>query len=244
MEIGNRLSRLKKHQFWAIAVTIGLHVVLLGWLLFSNLVARREQEEYELLLEAIKEQKKTMEQVEESVKEKAAKAVQEILTHTPSKILEEGEKETEQTTEELEKAFQEKTVEEPQETLSAEKYKAPEMKSRKEEMEDEVSEADKKKTVFYVGKSSVSYFLSNRYRIKLPIPIYQCKGGGQVEVAITVDGLGKVIEAEIVKHRSSSASTCMKEAALQAALTSVFSKNKQIDVEQKGRIVYKFVPQD
>lgn len=245
METGSRQKRFRKHQLWAIGITVFLHISLFGWLLFSNIVAHQKQEEYELLLEVLKEKKKeVMERQEESVKEQAEKAMEEILTHTPSKILEEGETEIEQTTEKLEQDYQEKVKEDAKAEVEAEKYKSPEIAKKKEVVDDGVSEEDKKKTIFYVGKSSVSYYLAERYRIKLPIPIYQCKGGGTVEVAIVVDRLGKVLEAEVIKRRSASASSCMKEAALQAALTSVFSKSKNAKEEQKGRIVYKFVPQN
>lgn len=246
MEIGKILKRFRKHELWAIGVTLALHIVILGWLLFTNLARVREQEEYELLLEAVKEQKEKLEKMEETVQEKAEKAVQEILTHTPSKMIEEGELENERTTEQLEEDFQEKVTEQEIQEKIVEEYRSPEIEpvAEKKEKDKSISEAEKQQHIFYVGKSSVAYYLKNRYRVKLPIPIYQCKGGGQVEVAIVVDRTGTVTEAKVVKQRSRSASDCMKEAALQAALTSVFSKDTKAKEEQQGRIVYKFVPQE
>ncbi len=85
--------------------------------------------------------------------------------------------------------------------------------------------------------------MAERYRVKLPIPVYKCEGAGVVEVAIWVNRKGMVTQAEVIKVRSNSASECMKNTALNAALTSSFSESKTALVSQKGRIVYQFAAQ-
>ena len=48
----------------------------------------------------------------------------------------------------------------------------------------------------YSGPSVVSYRLDGRKASHLKIPAYRCYGSGEVTVIITVDNLGKVINAK------------------------------------------------
>jgi len=92
----------------------------------------------------------------------------------------------------------------------------------------------------YKGPSIVSYFLEGRVAISMPVPAYKCKSGGDVTVLIEVNRLGYVVSAE-VDAKNSSRDDCLHTAAIQAAMLARFSSSTLAN--QKGNIVYRFVPQ-
>lgn len=94
----------------------------------------------------------------------------------------------------------------------------------------------------YKGPSVVSYSLSGRKASRLSIPAYRCMGGGEVTVIITVDNAGNVTKARIYDDISSD-DTCLREFALRAARLSRFSSSPTAPLNQKGEIVYRFIPQ-
>jgi len=101
---------------------------------------------------------------------------------------------------------------------------------------------DSLKSTFYSGESSVSYNLIGRYALKMPIPVFQCYNGGKVVVNIIVNRSGKVINAEVVKSKSTNEES-LCEAALNAAYRAFFnSKNTEVQ-KQEGTITYNFVNQ-
>lgn len=95
----------------------------------------------------------------------------------------------------------------------------------------------------YRGPTRISYFLKDRFKVKLPIPIYTCPDGGSVTVEITVDTNGKVIDADVKAVESNTDDYCLKEAALKAAKKSTFTYNEDSPSEQKGTITYIFTSQ-
>ncbi|PVX52110.1 hypothetical protein C7377_0409 [Balneicella halophila] len=232
---------LKPHQYWAINVTLFFHVILFWFLFFVEMRKSAERLEYEL--ELAPEPNKESE-LEEKIKieERADAELKEMMTSEASKRLVRGEQTHEEVTTEV---LQEEFAELKKEQLKVSKEEKPQLTFEKTQdtIERKTEQKEERQTIFYVGKSRVEYFLAERYRVKLPIPVYQCEGGGTVEVAIAVNRKGVVVGAEVVKHRSRSASDCMHAAALHAALASVFSERPEAPVSQQGRIVYKFAPQ-
>jgi TonB family protein len=93
----------------------------------------------------------------------------------------------------------------------------------------------------YKGPSIMSYYLEGRTGIYLPIPAYKCLNGGDVTVLIEVNSLGYTVSATIDK-RNSSADECLHRAAIDAAERARFSTSQKSG-NQKGNIVYRFVPQ-
>lgn len=232
--------KLKQQQYWAIIVTLLFHAVLFWLLFFAEIGKFQKEKTYEIELDAapiedVKEQK------QEQIKAAAEQQLAEMLSNKAAKRGLRGEK-IKQTSQQLKEEFEErqqqsealfKTKNASQITFSEEKDTL-----KKEEK----TQKEKPQTVFFVGNSRVEYFLAERYRVKLPIPVYKCEGAGTVEVAISVNRMGMVVAAEVVKQRSN-ASECMREAALNAALTSEFSKHPQAAAIQYGRVVYKFAAQ-
>jgi hypothetical protein len=101
---------------------------------------------------------------------------------------------------------------------------------------------DSIKNVIYSGKSNIHYFLENRFHIRLPIPVYLAKSGGEIKVDIQVDRSGKVIKAEAKPDKFTN-DPMLTEYAIQAAERTVFNADTKAPVVQKGSITYKFVSQ-
>ena len=102
---------------------------------------------------------------------------------------------------------------------------------------------DSVKNVIYSGKSNIHYFLENRFHVRLPIPVYLAKSGGEVVVNIEVDRSGKVVKADVRSSKAASGDPMLTEYALQAAERTYFNSDNKAPGIQKGTITYKFVAQ-
>ena len=91
------------------------------------------------------------------------------------------------------------------------------------------------------GRVLVSYSLPGRTDVYLHTPAYQCEGGGEVTVAITVNRNGKVTAASLKETTTSS--NCINETAVTAARNSRFNVDGSAADRQSGTITYIFVPQ-
>lgn len=118
---------------------------------------------------------------------------------------------------------------------SAKKFQMPEATT-------EGQNRDSIKNVVYSGKSNIHYYLENRYHVRLPIPVYLAKSGGEIKVDIQVDRSGRVIKAE-VKSARASGDPMLAEYAVQAAENTQFNADNKAPSVQKGSITYKFVAQ-
>ena len=94
----------------------------------------------------------------------------------------------------------------------------------------------------YNGPSVLSYDLEGRKHLSLPLPVYQCLGGGDVTVQIEVNPRGYVTSA-LIQVPASVDNHCLYEAAKRAALRSRFTVDANAPANQKGNIVYRFIPQ-
>lgn len=104
------------------------------------------------------------------------------------------------------------------------------------------SREPEKKEKSYSGPSVLSWELSGRKAVKLPIPAYRCMGAGEVRVLIEVDPKGMVLSANI-DEASSSKDGCLRNFAVRAARLSKFSISESAPSRQSGNIVYKFIAQ-
>ena len=99
----------------------------------------------------------------------------------------------------------------------------------------------------YSGPSNVNYeFLEapyDRFKLYLPVPVYKCQGEGIVKVNIVVDQTGKVISAEPAIARDYADKDCLLEVARNYALKTRFEGKFNAPKNQKGYIVYTFIPQ-
>ena len=94
----------------------------------------------------------------------------------------------------------------------------------------------------YSGPSVLSYTLDGRKASHLRIPAYQCYGGGEVTVIITVDPSGRVLNAKVMDEVSST-DECLRNFAIRAARLSRFSSSRTAPARQTGEIVYRFIAQ-
>lgn len=101
---------------------------------------------------------------------------------------------------------------------------------------------DSIRNVVYSGKSNIHYFLENRYHLRLPVPIYLAKGGGQVVVDIQVNREGKVVRAD-ARASGRLEDPDLPQYAVAAAEQTLFNAEPKAPAIQKGTITYNFVPQ-
>lgn len=94
----------------------------------------------------------------------------------------------------------------------------------------------------YKGPSVLHWSLDGRSAFHLPIPVYKCRGGGDVTVMIMVGRNGYVKSAAIVDG-SSVGDECIRNAALAAARRSRFSVSDRAPQPQTGQITYRFIRQ-
>lgn len=110
--------------------------------------------------------------------------------------------------------------------------------------EEEINKEEKedKKENEYSGPTNVTYYLENRSKRYLPIPVYTCKGGGQVVVNIVVNQKGDVIGTSI-SDESDTRDNCLIETAIKYAARSTFNMDYDAEPRQSGYIMYEFIPQ-
>jgi TonB family protein len=68
----------------------------------------------------------------------------------------------------------------------------------------------------YSGPVTASFNMKGREPMDNPIPTYRCKTNGVVVVLVTIDELGKVVDARI-QEGASSANTCLREESVKYA---------------------------
>lgn len=91
------------------------------------------------------------------------------------------------------------------------------------------------------GRVTVSFSLTDPVRTRryLEVPAYQCEGGGEVVVGITVNPSGEVVAAKIV----SGGDDCMRESCVGAHAIRFFNIDDSAPARQSGTITYLFIPQ-
>jgi hypothetical protein len=94
----------------------------------------------------------------------------------------------------------------------------------------------------YTGPTNVTFYLENRFKQYLPIPVYTCKGGGLVVVNIEVNQKGNVISTSI-SGDSETNDECLMETAIKYASRTKFNSDFNAVPRQKGYIMYQFIPQ-
>lgn len=106
-------------------------------------------------------------------------------------------------------------------------------KEKDDEKEDKVSN--------FQGATYISYFLKDRYKMKIPVPTYRCETSGKVIIEIVVNRDGSVISYKIAS--SSSQDYCLQESAIRSVKKSRFNQNYDAPLKQRGTITYIFEAQ-
>ncbi len=94
----------------------------------------------------------------------------------------------------------------------------------------------------YRGPTRVYYDLKDRIHEELSLPVYKCQSGGRVVLEIIVGSDGRVLSADVLRDESSTDDNCLYEAALKAALKSIFNPISA-SIQQKGSLTYIFAAQ-
>lgn len=101
---------------------------------------------------------------------------------------------------------------------------------------------DSIKNIIYAGESNIKYYLTNRYHVSLPVPVYLAQGGGTVIVDIKVDQQGRVVEAVARQNRSVRDKQIFLYAQ-EAASRTRFNADSGAPSMQEGTIHYTFIAQ-
>lgn len=107
--------------------------------------------------------------------------------------------------------------------------------------ETETEEKAKDEPSNFKGATYISYFLKDRYKMKIPIPTYRCETSGKVSIDIVVNQKGKVVSYSISEQ--SSLDDCLRKAALSSVMNAKFNQNFDAPAKQKGSIAYIFEAQ-
>lgn len=94
----------------------------------------------------------------------------------------------------------------------------------------EAKEGEKESGVKQKGSVLISYWLPGRRDVSLYMPAYQCEGGGEVTVNITVNRNGKVVSASM--KESSTNSSCINDMAILAARNSRFTWTIRVPISR------------
>jgi TonB family protein len=91
------------------------------------------------------------------------------------------------------------------------------------------------------GQGRGSFSLSGRSLGKggLPNPVYNVQEGGTVVVAITVNPAGQVVSADVQLKGTTTTSTALRKAAVDAAKKARFNEVEGVN-NQTGTITYRF----
>ena len=92
-----------------------------------------------------------------------------------------------------------------------------------------------------LGDKGISYNLQGRGFQKLPPPKYDYQGEGRVVVEVSVDKMGKVIQAIPGVKGSTTLDEYLLKVAKDAALEASFEVKQDAPAVQKGTITYNFI---
>ncbi len=99
----------------------------------------------------------------------------------------------------------------------------------------------------FTGPTNISYeFLEppyDRSSLRLPVPVYKCRGSGIVEVEVSVTRTGTVSSAKARVKEASHDATCLAEVAEKYASRSIFRGSASAPANQKAKITYIFIAQ-
>ncbi len=105
----------------------------------------------------------------------------------------------------------------------------------------EVEENKDDKPSNFQGATYISYFLKDRYKMKIPVPTYRCETSGKIIVNISVNRDGIVSSYDI--SDKSSLNDCLRSAAIKSVKNSRFNQNYNASLKQRGTITYIFEAQ-
>jgi hypothetical protein len=247
------IKELYRKNIYGVMGTLIFHILLVTgfWVAELNMNVKIEKEEAILLdFTAPEEEKETLETETEKQQEKntaSDQSIKNILQSGSNRAVNDASKiEATKKDKFFDDSYKHDIEDAKKMVVDVNKQlskKAPAIK--KFEMPEATTEGqnpDSIKNVIYSGKSNIHYYLENRFHVRLPIPVYLAKSGGEIKVDIQVDRSGKVIKAD-AKPGKQITDPMLIEYATQAAERTVFNADTKAPAVQRGSITYKFVAQ-
>lgn len=247
------MSRLKKiyyHNIYGIIATLGIHLIVLTVLLFSQirpLIKIPQDTIYVDFSTVFAPPEKTPELEKEKLQNQASFSRQSISNgqNASNMAVNEAAKEGTFSREpsfdndpEIKAAKQ--LVSDVNRTLSQKIPKIGDIAMPEDKSEGKTAEQVKQSN--FKGKSNIHYNLENRYHTRLPIPVYLAQGGGEVIIDIVVARDGHVLSAN-PRPNSQVKDLIIFAYAKQAAEKTEFNVDPSAPDKQKGTISYMFVAQ-
>ena len=237
-------KKLYKQNIYGIMGTLIFHILLFGSFLLAEVNIKKETIEEPIIIDFSKIEEIFEPEVEEKVEEQEntpSDLSQQNLNTRTNRAANKAVKDPffdEEYQKEIENA--QKLVSDVNEQLSKE---IPDIEDF--DMPEETTEGmdpDSIKNIIYSGESNITYYLENRYHVRIANPVYLAHGGGTITIAIWVDRNGRVKKAEIQSNQSGN-DPLLPAYALQAARKTYFNRDTQAPELQQGTITYTFVPQ-
>lgn len=197
----------------------------------SELLIEADPDEVERLKEEILKQKETIKQIAERQLAEAMRSAGDYKNIAVNDDAKEGSETPEPEEFPDEGAASQKTA---QVAVDLEKHDP--------SKEEAAKESDSKSpNASYKGPSLLNWSLEGRRAYSLPVPVYRCRGGGDVTVQISVARNGYVKNVSVVA--GGNLEECIVKAALSAAKKSRFSASSTAPNPQIGQITYRFISQ-
>lgn len=244
-----KLQRLYRDHLNAIIVTLAIHLVVMGTLLFAELKNSMEIPEEALFLDMVAEEVKAP----DPEKELADKGDQAILSGSSkgssnsNRAVNLGDQTGKTSGDPFfdreyakEVADAKKLASDVNKNLAREIPKIGDIPMPVASTEGMTREEANRSS--FKGKSNIHYKLGSRYHLQLPIPVYLAQGGGEVVVDITVDRNGEVLNA-IPRVNASISDPMILAYARQAAEKTLFNADNNAPERERGTITYLFVAQ-
>lgn len=244
-----KLREIYKRNIYGVMGTLVFHILLLSAFLLAEVDMKGNVKEEELLIEFPEELLNEPELQEEELQQE-----DEMTPNDPSSDYSEPENRRSNMASkqimESEEFFDEEYTKEVEAARRLSQNVRNQLSKETVDLEDlempvettEGMDPDSVKNVIYAGESNITYYLDNRYHLRLPVPVYLAQGGGKVIVDIVVNRQGKVVEAEPRKNSSVRDEQIFLYAKA-AALRTIFNADAQAPDLQKGTIHYTFVSQ-
>lgn len=231
------MKKLFRNNLYGILGTIIFHLIVLIIFLIAKIGQVKKEKEQAISIEFV-QQLPDIEKIIEEKKKKLAEQTEQLSAQTRKNI-------AVNTADKLEKQISTKEyIEEVKKELGIKDLHQQLSRDIKDESVPvpQEKEEDKSQQKKYMGPTNITYFLENRQKKYLPVPVYKCEGGGKVIVDIIVNQNGEVISADI-SGESSSDSQCLQDVARSYALMTTFNMDFNAPPRQKGYISYNFIPQ-
>ena len=242
-----KLKKIYKENIYGVMGTLAFHILLFSAFLLADIDMKGKMKEDAVIIE-FPEEIPRIEEVEPA-QEEQEEALTDPTENTPAsrnRITNRASNQAMKNDDFFDKDYQ-KQVEEARKLMSDVENQ---LKKNPVDIDDikmpvettEGMDPDSIKNVVYSGESNITYYLENRYHIRLPIPVYLAQGGGTVVVDITVNRGGKVIDAVARKNNLIRDKQIYLYAETAASRT-IFNADDSAPGQQKGTIQYVFIAQ-